>query len=74
MVTSPRITSTTCPPTRTSNTLPRSRVARTRIRLGRAISSPYSIITRSSLAATPFATIHAAAQPAADPVAGSSPP
>src|SRR5512141_659184 len=71
--TSPRITSTALPPTRTLTIRLSRFAARTKILLGRRISTPCSISTRRSGSATPCATIQAAVQPAAEPVAGSSP-
>src|SRR4029453_15067110 len=70
----PRNTSTAYPPTRTFVIRSPSRVARTYISLGRRIPTPCRITTCSSLSAMPRCTIQLAAQPAADPVAGSSPP
>src|SRR4030095_8682561 len=72
--TAPRSTSTAYPPTRTFVTRSPSVVARTYISLGRRISTPCRSSTCSSLFAIPCWTIQLAAQPAADPVAGSSPP
>src|SRR5436309_9280650 len=70
---SPRITSTALPPTRTLTIRLSRFAARTKILLGRCISMPCSISTLRSGSATPCATIQAAVQPAAEPVAGSSP-
>src|SRR5439155_26136516 len=73
-VTVPRSNSTACPPTLMFVTRSPSRFARTKISLGRPISTPWRISTCSSLFATPYLTIQPEAQPAAEPVAGSSPP
>src|SRR5439155_10125694 len=66
--------STAYPPTRTFVTQPSSLVARTKISLGLRASTPCQMSTCSPQLTMPYFAIHAATQPAADPVAGSSPP
>src|SRR5580704_1592434 len=69
---SPSMTCTACPPTRTFEMLVPFLLDLTKSWLGRLISTPCRISTVSSGWATPYLTIQADVQAAADPVAGSS--